>query len=198
LRLADNKIVLNGGRDTDQLRIEIEELSNLDVDFDLTVTGFSTGALDLLLEGTADPMDEVGPELPAKPRAKAGDIWVRGPHRIGCGGGRDLGFLTKVVGQGSKSDAAFLDPPYNIRMNAHANAKRPAPRVRDGLERHGPSRVPGLLEGHTRHLRQGFAGWRRAFSSADQCRSCRLLTRLPPPLRTSTECSMEKLPPAKS
>ena len=122
LRLADNKIALNAGWDADQLRIEIEELSTLDVDFDLTVTGFSTGELDVLFEGQADPLDDVVPDLPANPRAKEGDIWICGPHRIGCGDGRDIGFLSRVVGEGVKIDAAFLDPPYNVRINGHANA----------------------------------------------------------------------------
>jgi len=123
LRLADNKIALNAGWDTDQLRVEIEQLSKLDVDFDLTLTGFSTGELDVLLEGTIDPMDEVVPDLPIEPRAKVGEIWICGRHRIGCGDGRDIAFLRKVVGKESKIDAAFLDPPYNVRINGHANAK---------------------------------------------------------------------------
>ena len=123
LRLADNKIALNAGWDTDQLRIEIEQLSKLDVDFDLTLTGFSTGELDVLLEGTIDPMDEVVPDLPIEPKAKVGEIWICGRHRIGCGDGRDIAFLRKVVGKESKIDAAFLDPPYNVRINGHANAK---------------------------------------------------------------------------
>ena len=122
LRLADNKIALNAGWDTDQLRIEIEELSTLDVDFDLTVTGFSTGELDVLLNGEADPLDDDIPEPPTSSRAKKGEIWVCGPHRIGCGDGRDLAFLRKVVGEGARIDAAFLDPPYNVRINGHANA----------------------------------------------------------------------------
>ena len=33
----------------------------------------------------------------------------------------DLGFLQAVVGDGPV-DAAFLDPPYNVRINGHANA----------------------------------------------------------------------------
>lgn len=123
LRLADNKIALNAGWDTDQLRIEIGELSKLDVDFDLTVTGFSTGELDVFFKGQVDPIDDVVPDLPTNPRAKEGDIWVCGPHRIGCGDGRDIGFLSRVVGKAAKIDAAFLDPPYNVRINGHANAK---------------------------------------------------------------------------
>jgi ParB-like nuclease domain len=123
LRLADNKIALNAGWDTDQLRIEIEQISELDVDLDLTMTGFSTGELDVLLEGQADEEDEFVPQLPANPRTKQGDIGICSPHRIGCGDGRDIGFLSSVVGAGAKIDAAVLDPPYNVRINDHANAK---------------------------------------------------------------------------
>ena len=46
-----------------------------------------------------------------------------GEHRIGCGDGRELAFLRAVVGEGATIDAAFLDPPYNVKINGHANAK---------------------------------------------------------------------------
>ena len=49
-------------------------LGSLDVDFDLSVTGFSTGELDVMLNGTADPEDEVIPEVPASPRTRLGDL----------------------------------------------------------------------------------------------------------------------------
>ncbi len=34
---------------------------------------------------------------------------------MGCGDGRDAEFLQRVVGHGARVDAAFLDPPYNVR-----------------------------------------------------------------------------------
>jgi DNA modification methylase len=122
-RLADNKIALGAGWDLDLLKVELAELSVLDVDMDLTVTGFSTGELDVLLGSNEDPDDDVIPPLPANPRTKPGDIWIVGDHRIGCGDSRDIGFLEKVIGEGAQVDAAFLDPPYNVRISGHANAK---------------------------------------------------------------------------
>ena len=50
------------------------------------------------------------------------DIWNLGDNRVGCGDGRDVAFLKAVVGHGAEIDAAFLDPPYNVRINGHANA----------------------------------------------------------------------------
>jgi DNA modification methylase len=123
LRLADNKIALGAGWDLDLLKVELAELSALDVDMDLTVTGFSTGELDVLLGSTDDPDDNVIPPLPTEPRTRPGDIWRAGDHVIGCGDSRDLEFLQKAVGEGAQVDAAFLDPPYNVRISGHAVAK---------------------------------------------------------------------------
>ena len=58
-----------------------------------------------------------------QPRTRLGDIWICGQHRVGCGDGRDLDFLRKVIGDDAAIDAAFLDPPYNVRISGHANAK---------------------------------------------------------------------------
>ena len=120
LRIADNRIALGAGWDLDLLKVELSELN---LSFDLSLTGFSTGEIDVILKGTSDPDDEVIPAVPVEPRTRPGDIWIAGEHRIGCGDGRDLAFLKEVVGRGTRVDAAFLDPPYNVRINGHANAK---------------------------------------------------------------------------
>jgi len=120
LRIADNKIALGAGWDIDLLRVELSELS---IDLDLSITGFSTGELDVMLNERSDPDDEVIPAIPLQPRTQSGDIWIAGHHRIGCGDARDVDFVQKVMGSGIRADAAFLDPPYNVRINGHANAK---------------------------------------------------------------------------
>lgn len=123
LRLADNKIALNAGWDTEILKLELADLSLPEIDIDLSLTGFSAGEIDVVLSLSEDPDDEVIPEVPIEPRVMAGDIWQLGAHRIGCGDGRDVGFLRRVVGEGAQVDCAFLDPPYNVKINGHANAK---------------------------------------------------------------------------
>ena len=122
LRIADNKIALGAGWDVDILKLELTELRSMDLDFDLSVTGFSTGELDVILNGSADPDDEVIPETPASPRTRVGDIWILGEHRVGCGDARDLDFVRRLIGEKAAVDAAFLDPPYNVRISGHANA----------------------------------------------------------------------------
>ena len=123
LRLADNKIALNAGWDVEILKLELAELAVLDVDIDLSLTGFSSGEIDVVLNGTPDSDDELIPAVRTEPRTRTGDIWQLGEHRIGCGDGRDVAFLQKIIGEGQAIDAAFLDPPYNVKINGHANAK---------------------------------------------------------------------------
>src|SRR5712664_668654 len=120
LRIADNKIALNAGWDLEILQLELGELGSIDVDIDPTLTGFSTGEIDVILTSADDPDDEVIPPVPATPRTKLGDIWILGDHRVGCGDGRDAEFLQRVIGHGARVDAAFLDPPYNLRIGGYA------------------------------------------------------------------------------
>jgi DNA modification methylase len=104
------------------LKLELAELAVLDVEIDLSLTGFSSGEIDVVLNGTPDPDDDAIPLVPTTARTQPGDIWILGEHRVGCGDGRDVSFLRKVVGVGAQVDAAFLDPPYNVKINGHANA----------------------------------------------------------------------------
>jgi ParB-like chromosome segregation protein Spo0J len=61
--IADNRLAELAGWDRDILAIELQALSELDLDFDLEITGFETAELDLLLDGPdageADPDDDV-------------------------------------------------------------------------------------------------------------------------------------------
>ena len=123
LRLADNKIALNAGWDTEILKLELAELSLPDLDIDLGLTGFSSGEIDIILATGEDPGDEVIPAVSDKPRVERGDIWQLGEHRVGCGDGRDASFVQRLLGDGERIDCAFLDPPYNVKINGHANAK---------------------------------------------------------------------------
>ena len=122
LRLADNKIALNADWDIEILKLELADLTLPEFEMDLALTGFSSGEIDVVLSDAPVPDDEVIPEVPVEPKTRLGDIWQLGEYRVGCGDGRDLAFLRAVVGEGETIDAAFLDPPYNVKINGHANA----------------------------------------------------------------------------
>ena len=122
LRLADNQIALESSWDMELVREELYAIS-LDPACNLELTGFDAARIDVLLDDSAgDPDDEVVPAVPIDPVSQTGDIWIAGPHRIGCGNVRTPGFL-KAIAKGKAVDAAFLDPPYNVRVDGHVCGK---------------------------------------------------------------------------
>ena len=117
--LADNKLALNAGWDTDLLA---QELQQLDADgFDLDLTGFNEDELvDLLAdndnveqvpEGDADD----APEPPAQPVTVLGDVWLLGKHRLMCGDSTSIDAVDTLM-DGGKADVLFTDPPYGINF----------------------------------------------------------------------------------
>ncbi|WP_244597817.1 ParB/Srx family N-terminal domain-containing protein [Roseitalea porphyridii] len=111
LRLADNKIGLNASWDTEMLRIELGELSALDSEIGVDLTGFSPGEIDVALTMAVDPDDEAIPPVPADPVTQPGDIWQLGEHRLGCGDGGDRAFLRAVIGSDQPIDASIRALP---------------------------------------------------------------------------------------
>ncbi|MEN9409443.1 MAG: hypothetical protein RL216_1417, partial [Pseudomonadota bacterium] len=66
--IADNRLAELAGWDREILAIELQALSEMDLDFDLEITGFETAELDLLLDeddsGGRDPEDDVASPAP--------------------------------------------------------------------------------------------------------------------------------------
>lgn len=111
--IADNKLALNAGWDTEMLVNELRDLDEMD--FDLGLTGFDVDELaDLLAEteeGQTDP-DEV-PEAPEEPKTKPGDIYILGNHRLMCGDSTSIEHMEKLC-QNQLVDMWLTDPPYNV------------------------------------------------------------------------------------
>lgn len=103
-RLADNKL---NESDWD-MNIVIEELRSLSTPM-LELTGFDK---DLLLE--PDDKDDQIPEN-APTRAKLGDLWALGPHRVLCGDSTSPEAVQRLM-EGKKADMVFTDPPYGINV----------------------------------------------------------------------------------
>ncbi len=125
LRIADNRIAQKSGWDSDLLREIIIDIQSAEIEIDLELTGFSVGEIDVMLAPKPGAGNDDDPPPPAAgpPRAKLGDIWILGDHRLGCGDCREPAFLGRVVGPDGKVDAAFLDPPYNVAIKGHANVR---------------------------------------------------------------------------
>jgi ParB-like chromosome segregation protein Spo0J len=87
--IADNKLAENAGWDRELLGLELQYLSELDLEFEVTITGFETAEVDLLIQSVGENPDEEE-EVPqvdrtAVPVTRVGDLWELGEHRILCG-----------------------------------------------------------------------------------------------------------------
>ena len=120
--IADNKIAEQAGWDREILAIELGELIDLlpAEGFDVSLTGFETAEIDLLLADMAasrpEPED-ILPPLPRNPITRRGDLWLLGKHRLLCGDAREAGDFARLM-EGASAAAVFCDPPYNLRVSA--------------------------------------------------------------------------------
>jgi DNA modification methylase len=124
--LADNKLALNAGWDREILAIELQGL--IDLDFEVTLTGFSLAEIDFSLddasdsdpEGRDDP-DDALPPASGVATSRRGDVWLLGRHRLICGDARELADYGKLLGD-ERADLVFTDPPYNVPVKRHVTA----------------------------------------------------------------------------
>jgi len=104
-RLADNKL---NESDWD-MGLVIEELKELNIQkFDIEITGFS---MDLIIE--PEDKDDKVPDVPKVPKAKLGDIYQLGEHRVMCGDSTKIEDVEKLM-DGKKAEMVWTDPPYNV------------------------------------------------------------------------------------
>lgn len=120
--LADNKLALNAGWDEDLLAAELGVLMSSDLDFDVSITGFTIPEIDGVLalvepEEPGDPEDDVIPGS-APRRVHPGDIWQLGPHRLVCGNALDCGVIDQLM-DGAVARMVYSDPPYNVPIDGH-------------------------------------------------------------------------------
>jgi len=115
--IADNKLSENAGWDRKLLALELQELS-IDLNFDVTITGFETGEIDLLISGLsgdatdqADQVPEVNRSVPAVSRE--GDLWHIGQHRLLCGNALQWESYARLL-NGTRARMITIDPPYNV------------------------------------------------------------------------------------
>ena len=100
----------------------LRDLTVQDLDFDVSLTGFDPGEIDLkiiTLDENADgddPADEAVPIGPAV--TKPGDLWVLNEHRLLCGDAlKPEGYEVLLCGE--LAAVVFADPPYNVPIAGH-------------------------------------------------------------------------------
>ena len=107
-RLADNKVGEYAEWDFDLLDEELDEILNIDMEefgFDIEDEEEETEIVE----------DEV-PEVPEEPKAKLGDIYQLGNHRLMCGDSTKEEDVAKLMND-VKADMVFTDPPYGMNLD---------------------------------------------------------------------------------
>ena len=91
LCVADNHLCEIGTWDEKLLAQTFKELSEIDLGFDLDITGFSHAEIDLRIEGLSvateeapDPADNIPGIENEPPITKPGDLWQLGTHWVLC------------------------------------------------------------------------------------------------------------------
>ena len=116
LRLADNK---TNESPWDFQKLE-EELAALDIaGIDMSKFGFEVG--EDFIDHTEITEDET-PELPEEPKAKRGEIYRLGNHRLMCGDSTSREDVDALM-DGQKADMVFTDPPYGYEYQSNMRTK---------------------------------------------------------------------------
>lgn len=125
--LADNQLAAKAGWDREMLAVEFQELQIAlpVIGLDLGITGFEPAEIDSIIsdfsQEPANAVDQL-PELDQEAVAQQGDLFVLDKHRLVIGDARDAAVYTHLL-QSKKADMAFLDPPYNVKINGHVGGR---------------------------------------------------------------------------
>jgi DNA modification methylase len=122
--IADNRLAERAGWDHSILAIELQHLLTIDGDLDVTVTGFEVPEIDLILEQAGTPNtdkdDSFQIDRASDVVTQPGDMWVLGKHKIVCGNSLESSTY-KTLFESRKAQIAFLDPPYNLRIDGNVS-----------------------------------------------------------------------------
>lgn len=121
--IADNKLAENAGWDRNLLGLEFQYLSSLDVDFDVSLTGFELPEIDLLIgeldiANSNEPADTNIPLSSGPAITRLGDTWQIGSHRLICGDSTQRETYQRLLGE-ARAQLVFTDPPYNVPIAGH-------------------------------------------------------------------------------
>ena len=124
-RVLDNKLN-ESPWDLELLAEDIEGLDFDGYDLDFGIDGEIGGGV-TTNDIVEDDYDVTPPE---QPKAKMGDIYQLGEHRLMCGDSTDADAWAKLM-DGEKADMVFTDPPYGVAIgdkNATLNSVQPSGR----------------------------------------------------------------------
>ncbi len=113
-RIADNKTAELAEWDYEILMAELDLLEDIDME------QFGFDDLADILEPTAEE-DGYELEVPDEPRARLGEVYQLGRHRLMCGDSTKEEDVDRLMDR-AKADMVMTDPPYNVDYGSKAEA----------------------------------------------------------------------------
>ncbi len=113
---------------SDELNAELFDLSTLDLDIPLTITGFETAEIDLRIADHLDAEDAPEEEPPwSEPWrnepavSEVGDVFAVGDHRLANGDALDASVYESLLGN-ARAQMVITDSPWNVPVNGHVSS----------------------------------------------------------------------------
>jgi len=106
--LADNRSAELAEWDEQVLTEQLKELEL--AEWDVEALGF-----DATVEPLQNVVEDEMPEV-VEPKAKLGQVWQLGKHRVMCGDSSDKTTVDKLM-QGEKAKIVYTDPPYGMNLD---------------------------------------------------------------------------------
>lgn len=118
IRLSLNRVTQEAEWDGTRLKSEYLEL--LDIDLDMSLTGFDPVEIDMTMsleEPSSAVIEDAPPAVDPEAVAvtRSGDLWVLGGNRVLCGDARDPAAMVSLF-DGQTAQMVISDPPYNVRI----------------------------------------------------------------------------------
>ena len=110
-----------------ELSTTLKELSELELNFDLEILGFSMTEIDLRIENlnqnpdTNDAVDQ-SPDIHTDAVSRIGDLWQLDAHRLLCASALDDDSWVTLMA-GKSAALVVTDPPYNVPIDGHVGGK---------------------------------------------------------------------------
>lgn len=122
--IADNRLAELAGWDDTLLGLELQALTEIELDFDLEIIGFETAQIDSLIASlNGDEADDGADQQPnidetTPPITQPGDLWLLGRHRLLCADATKAASFVRLM-DGETARMVFTDPPYNVPIDGH-------------------------------------------------------------------------------
>lgn len=122
LRIGLNRLCEEAQWNLPELKLEFTEFFEFDQQFDIDLTGFEMGEIDVLMMESEEEEELPLPPIPSNECivARFGDCFVLGEHRVKCADARDADNYTELM-QGEQAQQILTDPPFNVAIQGHVS-----------------------------------------------------------------------------